>query len=403
MELSDDFKNIFTETAQILKNSDRRIFMARVVKALGKGGQRFAETELNWNRDSIRKGTHELESGIRCCDYFSGRGRKPIEEHLPNLIDDIDEIVKGQSQTYPTFHTTRLYTRLSSAEVRRQLIEQKGYTDIELPTEEIIRQKLHQLGYRMRTVQKSQPKKKIPQTDAIFDHLNEIHTNAKNDETVLRVSIDAKATIAVGPFSRGGKSWVDVRAADHDFQPDEKMTPIGILLPELDDINFYFNNSHVTSDFVVDCLEDFWLKSKEQFPDVKTLLLNMDNGPENNSRRTQFMNRITQFADKFQIDIQLAYYPPYHSKYNPIERVWGVLEQHWNGSLLDTKDAVIKFAQTMKWNGNNPIVKLVEKSYQTGVSLTQKVMAQIEKRLERLEGLEKWFVKISPIPTKTME
>src|SRR5450759_2029204 len=79
---------------------------------------------------------------------------------------------------------------------------------------------------------------------------------------------------------------------------------------------------------------------------------------------------------------------PYHSKYNPIERVWGVLEQHWNGSLLDTKDAVIRFAQTMKWNGKNPIVNLVEKCYQTGVSLTQKAMAQIEKRLERLEGLE---------------
>ncbi|MCJ7616802.1 MAG: hypothetical protein MUO43_09735 [Desulfobacterales bacterium] len=71
--------------------------------------------------------------------------------------------------------------------------------------------------------------------------------------------------------------------------------------------------------------------------------------------------------------------------------------------LLDTKDAVIRFAQTMKWNGNNPIVKLVEKCYQTGVSLTQKAMAQIEKRLERLEGLEKWFAKISSIPTKTVE
>jgi hypothetical protein len=402
MELPDTFKIIFTETAQILKNSDRRIFMARVVKALGKGGQRFVESEFNWNRDVIRKGKHELESGIRCIDYFSGRGRKPIEEHLPNLVEDIDSIVKGQSQTDPTFKTTRLYTRLSSAEVRQQLIEQKGYKDFDLPSEEIIRQKLQELGYRMRSVQKSQPKKKIPQTDAIFDQLSIIHTNAKNDETVLRISIDAKATVLVGPSSRGGKSWVTVRAADHDFQSGENLTPLGIFLPEYDDIKLYFSNSHITSDFIVDCIYDFWAAAKQQFPCVKILLLNLDNGPENNSRRTQFMNRLTQFADEFQIDIQLAYYPPYHSKYNSIERVWGVLEQHWNGSLLDTKDAVIKFAQTMKWNGNNPIVNLVEKCYETGVSLTQKAMAQIEKRLERLEGLEKWFVKISPIPTKTM-
>jgi len=161
MELSDDLKNVFTETAKILNNSDRRIFMARVVKALGKGGQRYAEDELNWNRDVIRKGMHELESGIRCIDDFSGRGRKPIEEHLPNLIEDIDAIVKGQSQTDPTFKTTRLYTRLSSAEVRQQLIEQKGYIDSDLPSEETIRQKLQELGYRMRSVQKSQPKKKF--------------------------------------------------------------------------------------------------------------------------------------------------------------------------------------------------------------------------------------------------
>src|SRR5659263_661164 len=345
MELSDAFKIIFTETAQILKNSHRRIFMARVVNALGKG---------------------------------------------------------GQSQTDPTFKTTRLYTRLSSAEVRQQLIEQKGYKDFDLPTDEIIRQKLQGLGYRMRSVQKSQPKKKIPQTDAIFDQLSNIHTSAKNDETVLRISIDAKATVLVGPFSRGGKSWVTVRAADHDFQSGENLTPIGIFLPEYNDIKLYFSNSHITSDFIVDCMNDFWSMAKQHFPYVKTLLVNLDNGPENNSRRTQFMNRLTEFADEFQIDIQLAYYPPYHSKYNPIERVWGVLEQHWNGSLLDTKDAVIKLAQTMKWNGNNPIVKLVERSYQTGVSLTQKAMALIEKRLERLEGLEKWFVKISHIPTKTM-
>lgn len=219
----------------------------------------------------------------------------------------------------------------------------------------------------------------------------------------MRISIDAKASVLVGPFSRGGNSRVIVKAADHDFQPEDKLTPIGIFLPEYDDIRFYFTNSHTTSDFIVDCMHDFWSISKQQFPYVKTLLVNLDNGPENNSRRTQFMNRLTQFADEFQIDIQLAYYPPYHSKYNPIERVWGVLEQHWNGSLLDTKDAVINFAQTMKWNGNNPIVNLVEKYYQTGVSLTQKAMAQIEKRLERLEGLEKWFAKISSIPTKTME
>jgi hypothetical protein len=162
MELTGELKTLFIETAKILKGSDRRIFMAHAVKTLGKGGQRRAEKELGWNRCTIRKGTHELESGIRCIDYLSGRGRKRAEEHLPNLLDDIKTILDEQSQADPTFKTTRLFTRLSAAEVRQQLIAQKGYTDAELPGEETIRVKINQLGYRLRSVQKSRPKKRSP-------------------------------------------------------------------------------------------------------------------------------------------------------------------------------------------------------------------------------------------------
>ena len=104
-------------------------------------------------------------------------------------------------------------------------------------------------------------------------------------------------------------------------------------------------------------------------------------------------------ADKSQLDIQLAYYPPYHSKYNPIERVWGVLENYWNGSLLDSVETVRHFAQNMTYNGVHPVVEIVKKTYQTGVKLTQKAMEALEKRFERLPGLEKLFVLIRPLPT----
>ena len=162
MELTAELKTIFIETAKTLKGSDRRVFMAQVVKMLGEGGQRYAERELGWNRGVIRKGTHELESGIRCVDAFSARGRKRAEDHLPHLLEDIKSILDGQSQIDPTFKTTRLFTRISAAEVRKQLIEQKGYSDAELPCEETIRLKINHLGYTLRSVQKSQPKKRSP-------------------------------------------------------------------------------------------------------------------------------------------------------------------------------------------------------------------------------------------------
>ncbi len=135
------------------------MFLARTVQALGEGGQRLAERELGWNRGTIRKGMHEVESGLACVDGFRLRGRKRSEDHLPNLLKDITAIVDGQSQADPQFRTTRLYTRLTATEVRRQLIAQKGYSDEELSTAETIGTKLTQLGYYPKKVAKSQPQK----------------------------------------------------------------------------------------------------------------------------------------------------------------------------------------------------------------------------------------------------
>ncbi len=120
--------------------------MAGVVKTLGKGGQRRAARELNWGRGAIQTGMHELERGLRCFDNFGARGRHPVEERLPNLLRDIAAIVDGQSQTDPSFASTRLYTRLSASAVRVALITQKGYSEAELPSEETIRVRLNGLG-----------------------------------------------------------------------------------------------------------------------------------------------------------------------------------------------------------------------------------------------------------------
>lgn len=160
MELTASLNALLIDTAKTLKGSARRIFMARTVQELGSGGQRRAERIFGWNRALIRKGTRELLSGIAIKDNFSARGRKRAEDHLPHLLADITGIVDSQSQTDPQFRTNRLYTRLSAAEVRRQLMAQKGYTDAQLPTAETIGTKLNALGYFPKKVAKTQPQKK---------------------------------------------------------------------------------------------------------------------------------------------------------------------------------------------------------------------------------------------------
>ena len=242
--------------------------------------------------------------------------------------------------------------------------------------------------------------KKVPQTDAIFEQLSRVNPRADEASDTLRLSLDAKATVAVGPFSRRGKSRTRTKAADHDFKPEATLTPFGILLPEYDDLTVYMTGSKVTSDFIVDRLKDWWEFNRVRFPKVTKLVLNLDNGPENHSRRTQFLKRMVEFARETRLDIDLAYYPPYHSKYNPIERCWGILELHWNGMLLDSIEAVLGYAETMTWRGGHPEVVLVETPYQTGVKLSREEMAALESKVVRLPSLEKWFVSITGRPKK---
>jgi hypothetical protein len=213
---------------------------------------------------------------------------------------------------------------------------------------------------------------------------------------VLRISIDAKATVKVGPFARGGKSRAITKACDHDFKPETTITPVGILLPASDELFIYEVLSKVTSDCLVDRLSQWWEAVRSRFAQIRTVVINLDNGPENHSRRSQFLRRMVEFAQQYRLRVRLVYYPPYHSKYNPIERCWGSLENHWNGALLDTVDAVVNFTTSMTWRGHHPVVEVVTTVYATGVRLTKAAMDAIEAQVARLPGLDKWFVDIAP-------
>lgn len=185
-----------------------------------------------------------------------------------------------------------------------------------------------------------------------------------------------------------------VRALDHDYKPDGKATPLGLLLPDHDELSIAVCTSKVTSDCIVDTIEQWWIENKVRFPEVDTLVLLQDNGPENSGRRSQFLYRIVQFVEHHHVNVRLAYYPPYHSKYNPVERCWGALEQHWNGALLDTVEAVVGYAQSMTWKQEHPVVRLVTQTYESGVRVSKQAMKAVERRLSRLPQLPSWFIDI---------
>ncbi len=209
--------------------------------------------------------------------------------------------------------------------------------------------------------------------------------------------MDCKATVKIGEYSRGGKTRGDNQAADHDMGCQEKYTPFGVVDEDSGQLHLFFGNSAKTSDFIVDGLYDWWkhLPLQER-QDFASLQIKADNGPESNGRRTQFLKRMVEFADHIDKPIQLLYYPPYHSKYNPVERCWGILEQHWNGAQLVDVDAMIGWASSMTWKGIHPVVELTRKVYEKGVSLSKEAMAAVEDRLERNPLLPKWDILIRP-------
>ena len=176
----------------------------------------------------------------------------------------------------------------------------------------------------------------------------------------------------IGEFSRGG--------AARGQQSSVRPTMTCILTPCSPrpvswrsisaQLNVIFGTSRDTSDFVADCLELWWTSRRAVHPGVRRLLIDLDNGPEIASSRTQFMKRLVEFSDRHQLTLDLAYYPPYHSKYNPIERCWGILENHWNGTLLNSIATALQWAKTMTWRGVAPIVHLLDPVYETGVRLS---------------------------------
>jgi hypothetical protein len=242
------------------------------------------------------------------------------------------------------------------------------------------------------------PPKKVKETDAIFANVHEVHQQAASDTHTLRLSLDTKATVLIGPFSRGGQSRTGTQGVDHDFKPEGKLTPFGIFRPQTSESELFFTDSKVSSDFMADRLEEWLAERGPALQDIRRLVLDLDNGPENSGQRSQWLFRLVLLAQRFQWPIVLVFYPPYHSKYNPIERLWGLLENYWRGELLDSEAAVLGYAAHMTYQGVHPEVQRVTKQYVKGVKRNKAEKKRLEQWLKRKPGLEKWAIEVTPPP-----
>jgi Rhodopirellula transposase DDE domain len=204
--------------------------------------------------------------------------------------------------------------------------------------------------------------------------------------------------VKIGNLSRGGKARAldPKKADDHDTEWQTVLTPFGILNTHTDQLSIYMGQSAETSDFVVDCLFDWWRQNQFCASNIDEWVIDLDNGSAIRSDRTQFIKRMVELSQTIGVKIRLIYYPPYHSKYNPIERCWAALENYWNGAILDSVEATVKWAENMAWNGITPIVQLVETTYDKGVKVLPEELQQFFPFWQRSQTLPKWDITILP-------
>lgn len=318
------------------------------------------------------------------------RGRKRITEIFPDLKTDLEEIIKDNLFVDPHFATEEQYIELTLDAIMEKLTNIDKYKT-KHPGRSSVANLLNKIGYKLKTVKRVKPLKKIEETDTIFENVKKKKEEALQDEHTGLISIDTKEKVLIGPYSRKGKSRVLVEAVDHELT-NRCLIPFGILDIKNNQPYFYNYIHKPTSLAIIDCIDDYLSDKK-----YKKLIILLDNGPDNGGYRTAFIKGLIDLSIKYNTEIELVYYPPYHSKYNPVERLWSRLERIWNGFLLNTEEICINFMKNLTWMGNRAKVQFITKEYEKGIKYTKKYMTELENEyVKRNKDIPKYSLTISP-------
>ena len=269
-----------------------------------------------------------------------------------------------------------------------------------MPCENTIRRILiKNLKYKITKVKKSKVYAKIPETNMIFENVfSKLNVLSNSDHNTIGISIDDKVAKYVGLLSGNGSSWVERHALDHDTTPLYVVKPFGIMDLKTKKVQVYCTTNNSTADFKVDCIEEYLKQELLKNPNINKMFIFLDNGPENGSRRKLWKLRIIELAIKYHIEIELVYYPPYHSKYNKIEHFWGVLQRHWSGLIIDDLDKLIGAINSTKWDGINAEGILTTNVYEKGKKIDEDYLKTLEDKhiCFRNEKIKKWSLVVTP-------
>lgn len=381
---------LFFET---LSEKDRRRYAAIEARKLGRGGQKYIADVLGCNRETIRRGLAEFMGGLASDDpdrvRRKGAGRKPYDQTHPDIDEQFLAVLEEHTAGDPTNEELK-WTNLTQQEIADRLEEDHG-TSVSRST---VRKLLGKHGFRRRKAQKSVAIKQAPQRNEQFENIARLRKQYQAAGEPI-ISVDTKKKELVGNFYREGTLYAreTVRAFDHDFNrfADGVLVPHGIYDVTRNAGFINIGTSRDTSAFACDSLRRWWWQQgRRDWPEATSLLMLCDCGGSNSSRYFIFKKELQALADELGLRIRVAHYPPYCSKYNPIEhRLFPHVSRVCQGVIFKSVAMVKELMQKTRTKAGLRVkVDLIDKVYERGYKVTEQFKKNM--RIVFDDYLPKW-------------
>jgi hypothetical protein len=387
---------------QSLRENDRRRYAAVEAAKLGHGGIEYISKLLGIDPKTIHQGQRDLDDlpeGPAPRVRKTGGGRKRRLDHDPKIDEDFRKVLVNHTAGSPT-QESLIWTDLTRTEIVDLMQECGSYVSVH-----IVDQLLDRYDYHERKALRMEPLSRHPDRNSQFETIARLkHEYLDSADPIL--SIDRKSRELLGNFFRSGTLFTreTIRVFDHDFAEFAQ----GVVLPHgIYDLKqnrgyIHLGMSHDTSEFACDCLKDWWERfGCTAYPHAKSLMLLCDGGGSNpaDTDRGQahlFRTDVQRLANDLGMEIRVTHYPPYASKYNPIEhRLFPHLTRVCKGVIFQSVELVAELMRKAKTRtGLSVVVDILDKVYETGRKVDQATKDAV--KLVRDAVLPRWNYRILP-------
>lgn len=383
-----------------LSEKDRRRYAGIEALKLGLGGRNYIARVLGCSRRTVSHGAREV-SGLPKREVEQrirqpGGGRKPYGAHWAEIDAKFLLVLQAHTAGDPMDEQVR-WTDLTPGEIVAAL-----WADHQIRVSKaVVYQLLEKHHYRRRQAQKKQTLRDVPQRNAQFENIRRLTAEFEAAGNPI-LSMDTKKKEQLGNFYRKGSLYTleELRVYDHDFTSYAE----GVIIPHsLFDLRYnlgyiHLGTSHDTSEFALDSLRHWWYTDgRWRYETATALLILCDSGGSNDARHLLFKEALQQFADEIGLEIRIAHYPPYTSKYNPIEhRLFPHVTRACQGVVFTSVELVQELmAKTHTRTGLKVFVHILDQVYQTG----RKVATDFKQTMRIVfdDYLPKWNYRAIPL------